>query len=54
VIPPTQIVCIGQWVIIRSRVTVSDIVDLITSILGKWTLNLAFHSQMVNRTTYFT
>jgi len=53
VISPTWITCVRKGVIGRSRIKIVDIVDLVTSILGKWTSNLAIHIQMVNRTTNF-
>jgi len=52
--PPTWIICVREWVIGQSRVIGADIVDLVTSILGKWTLDLIIDSQMANRLTYFT
>jgi len=35
VISPTYILCTGKWVIIPPRVIVVNIVELVTSILGK-------------------
>ena len=50
----TQVVSIGIRIIGRSWVEGIDIIDLITTVLGKRTLNLAILSQMVNGITYFT
>ena len=41
-------------VISQSWVEIIDIVNLVASVLGKKTSNLAILSQMVNGTTYFT
>jgi len=41
----------GYW---RSRVEIVDIIDLVTSILGKWTPNMEIQIQMFNETTNFT
>jgi len=54
VIPLTWIIGIGIRAIGRSRVEVIDIVDLVTSVLGRTTPNLTIQSQMVNEITNFS
>lgn len=38
----------------RSRLKIVNIIDLVTSILDKWTPNLAIQDKMVNETINFT
>ena len=52
--PPNRIISVGIRIIGQSWVEIIDIIDLVASVLGKRTPNLAILSQLVNRTTYFT
>jgi len=53
-IPPAWIAHVGEWVIGRSRVIGVDIVDLVTTILDKWTFDLTIHIKMISRCAYCT
>jgi len=51
---PAQIVSVRLRVIGRSRAEIINIVNMVATVLGKGTLNLAILNQTVNGTTCFT